>query len=679
MWSNKLLLTTIASLLLQTNAHTPYQYSQALRARIYVTQSTVADSYDFVIAGGGLAGLVIASRLTEDPNTTVLVLEAGATGDAVGDSINPPVGTYYNSLVGTSYDWQHVTTPQQNAAGRTIRWPRGKVLGGSTAINGMYYVRPSDIEVEAWKGMLNSDNAAGLWGWDNLYAAMKKSETFTPPTPDVETTGNIQFNAQSYGAAGPLHVSYPGFMLSVVGNWTPSLEAIGIATAADPANGKNFGGFVSAVSINPTNWTRAYSKSAYIDPLPPRSNLDILVSATVTRIIFNGNNTSGDQIASGVEFATSATGTKNTVKVNKEVIVTGGALGSPNVLMHSGVGPKDVLDAAGVPVVVNLPGVGQHLQDHLAAPVVWQSKVETAGDIHASNSAFSKQAQTMSFINSAIAYINASTLFDNVAEFEAGIANAFNTSVQSLVHSQSSEVIDGYKAIYSATQNFVTQGVGLIELLLSINAPGSITIQAALQHPYSQGRVYINSSSAFDPIVIDPQYFSHPADVVVMREGIKLVRQLGSAAPISNALGAETFPGPGVSSDQDIETWLAGIVSTEFHPQATCSMLPRSQGGVVNANLQVYGLANVRVADSSVFPLSFSAHLAAPTYGLAETAAEIIKNAYKAPIISNNTAGPASQTNPSKGKNNALAFATWSKKETILATIALAGIIMLVC
>lgn len=150
-----------------------------------------------------------------------------------------------------------------------------------------------------------------------------------------------------------------------MGNWTPSLNAVGIPPSADPVGGKNTGGFVSTVAINPSNWTRSYSKSGYIDPLPPRANLDILVSSTVTRIVFGKNDSNGDIIATGVEFASSESSPKTVVNASKEVILTGGTLGSPNILLHSGIGPKDVLDGAGVAVLSELPGVGQHLQDHL--------------------------------------------------------------------------------------------------------------------------------------------------------------------------------------------------------------------------------------------------------------------------------------------------------------------------
>ncbi|KAH0583196.1 hypothetical protein H2248_011080 [Termitomyces sp. 'cryptogamus'] len=658
-----------------SHSHSDFKF----HVRNYATTKTVRDSYDFVIAGGGLAGLTIASRLTENTSFTVLVLEAGETGDAVADSINPPAGTYYNSLVGTSYDWQHKTVPQPNANNRMLSWPRGKVLGGSSAINGMYYIRPSQIEVDAWNTMLSSNSSSTSWDWNTFHSSSKKAEIFSPPSSDVQSMANIQFNTSSYGSNGNVHVSYPGHTYPVVGDWTPSLNAIGIVPATDPASGRNTGGFVSTVCINPSNWTRSYSKSGYIDPLPPRANLDILVSSTVTRIIFGNKDSNGDVIATGVEFAASETSPRISVNVTKEVILTGGTLGSPNILLHSGIGPKDVLDAAGVAVVSELPGVGQHLQDHLAAPVNFEAKIETAGDVEASGSDFSKEPIVMSFINSATAYVNASTLFDDATGFATGISDAFASSVSNLVPSQYSEVVEGYKAIYQVTQKLITQDVGQIELLLSINSPKTITMQAAIQHAFSQGRVYINSSSPFDPIIIDPQYFSHPADVTILRQGIKLIRTLSQASPISANLGAETNPGPNVATDDEIDAWLAGVISTEFHPLGTCSMLPKSLGGVVSANLQVYGLANVRVADSSIFPVSFSAHLMSPTYGVAEKASEIMKIKYSpsataTTTMSSNQASNPAETDTNTNHNGASSPLTYS----LFGTIIFAAIILIV-
>jgi len=163
----------------------------------------------------------------------------------------------------------------------------------------------------------------------------------------------------------------------------------------------------------------------------------------------------------------------------------------------------------------------------------------------------------------------------------------------------------------------------------------------------SQGRIYITSPSAFDPPVIDPQYFSHPADVTLMREGLKLIRRLGSTAPISNLLKSETSPGPSVNTDEEWEAWMVGQAHTEFHPMGTCAMLPLAQGGVVNAKLQVYGLANVRVADASVYPFEFSSHLGAPTYGLAEQAAQIIR-AFHNGIAAPSDTAPQSTDHPTE-------------------------------
>ncbi|KAL4246796.1 GMC oxidoreductase family protein [Abortiporus biennis] len=654
-----------------------------IHKRNIVYDGQIEDTYDFVIVGGGTAGLVLAARLSEDSNHTVLVLEAGDTGDAVKSSIDNPANAYYQSLLGSSYDWHYTTVPQTHAANRAIAWARGKVLGGSSAVNGMYAVRPSQIEVDAWAGMIENGTA---WNWENQFAAMKKSETFTPPSADIQAAANIEYNTASHGTSGPVHVSYPGYMVPVVGNWSGTLAAVGVPPSVDANAGENWGQYIAASTINPTNWTRSYSRSAYIDPLPNRSNLAILANATVTRLIFdNSTSNANGVVATAVEYAANVNAAKQTVKVRKEVILAGGAIGSPQVLQLSGVGPVDVLNGAGVPVVVELPGVGQHLQDHISTQVVYTTNVDTAGSLHAANADI---PNFLSFINSATTYVNASTLLASSATsldaFKTLVTSNLNTAN---VPSQYSEVAEGYKAIYSLTQDWLSGPVGQVEILLSLTGSASgaqtIAVQAALQHPFSQGRLYINSSNAFDYPVIDPNYLSNPADGILLREGLKLARKIATTAPLSSAMLTEVVPGSTVATDADWDNWLATTIGTEFHPSCSCAMLPKAQGGVVDANLKVYGTSNVRVADAAVYPIQFSAHLMAPVYGLAEQAASIIRAQYNVVASSSSSSSSGapspttSATNTTGGNTSAsmkLASSSWAIALVSVAFYAVFGL-----
>ncbi|KAH9479090.1 GMC oxidoreductase family protein Mala s 12 [Psilocybe cubensis] len=602
-----------------------------LHSRAVITDTDLRSTYDYIIVGGGLAGLVVASRLSEDSSTTVLVLEAGHSGDDVIEGINSPSGAYYSSIVGTEYDWLYVTTPQTHMNNRSVGWPRGKILGGSSAMNAMYLVRPAKVEVDAWQAIINDDKKR--WGWDNLFKFMKKAENFTPPTEELLSYTNISYDASTHGSGGPMQVTYPAFMIGINNNWTSSLEQVGVPTLTNPNGGITLGGFIAPSSINPSNWTRSYSRSAYIDPLPPRPNLHILPDATVLRLRYGDSSNSRGIQVTGVEFAKDPQTPISRVDVKKEVILSGGPLGTPKVLLHSGVGPRDVLEAANIDVRVTLPGVGQHLQDHLTAGVVWETPQETAGNIKDSGSDFSRTAEFLSFINDAVAFVNVTALFggpDPVPVFQKQIIDAMEESSKTLVPSIYPEVVEGYKAIYETTANKFLPDVAQLEMLMSLISPGTVSIQAALQHPFSTGRTYINSSNPFDPIIIDPQYYSHPADLTLMRQGVRFVRSVGAA--FGDVLGQELAPGPDVQTDEQIEAWLVqGAASTQYHPTGSCAMLPMAQGGVVDADLRVYGLLNVRVVDSSIFPFEFAAHLASATYGVAEQAAELLKStSYKA-------------------------------------------------
>ncbi|KAJ5102947.1 hypothetical protein N7532_003476, partial [Penicillium argentinense] len=607
-------------------------------ARALAPRTEIADSYDFVVIGGGQAGLVVGGRLAEDTNHTVLVLESGGNGDDYRNRIgrtfllsvftrtltfdlDTPAYSYFDSLWTTPLNWGYYTVSQPNANDREIYWPRGKVLGGSSAINGLYMTRPGEDEINAWQSLLDGMEGAENWGWDSFYAAMKKSETFSPPTDEMKDQAEITWDAATHGSSGPIHASYPGFTFDQVGEWSEACDNIGIGVSDEMYGGSPWGAEVSTSCINPSNWTRSYSRTGYLDPMPDRGNYDVLSDAHVTRILFASDS---NLTANAVEYTPDDGTTKKTVNVTKEVILAAGSVGSPAVLLHSGVGPNDVLESAGVDLVHELPGVGQHLQDHFSATVKWTTNVETAGSIFYDNGSERNNPLFLTYIDSAIAYVNSTYLYGS--ELSSTLDTITSQINSSLPNSTYSSVIDGYRAIYNTTTSIFNSPTGLIELLfMNSDGNGNVGITAALQHPYSHGRIYINSSDPMDYPVIDPNYLANSADTSLLAKGLRLARSLGQTTPLSSNLTGEISPGDSTISDSDWEDWLKDNAGTEYHPSSSCAMLPESLGGVVDATLRVYGLKNVRVADASVPPIALSTHLMASTYGVAEIAAAVVR------------------------------------------------------
>jgi choline dehydrogenase len=360
--------------------------------------------------------------------------------------------------------------------------------------------------------------------------------------------------------------------------------------------------------------------------------LHILPNARVLKV--NTNSTGGVATATGIQYSmTGGDLTGRTITANKEVILTGGAIGSPHMLMMSGIGPKANLESVGVQSVIDLPGVGQHVTDHVASEVIFKTTANTAATDRINQTLTNGTESFFSFVNSAIAYANITDLFGDYApEFRDTIARNLTWAVENVCPSTDPTVQAGYRAVHEAgTENFILSPIGHVELLLGLTGTAqggddSIAIQAALQHPFSTGQIYLNSSNPWEYPVIDPNYLAHPADTWLIREGLKLARKIGNTAPLSNFMTSEVFPGTQVQTDAEWDAWLATQVKTEYHPSSSCSMMPLDHGGVVGADLKVHGTTNLRVADSSVFPVQFAAHLQSLTYGVGEIASEMIKN-----------------------------------------------------
>ena len=609
-------------------------------------------TFDYVIIGGGQAGMVVANRLTEDPNINVAVIEAGPTGYDSDDAsrINVPAANLYHSPAKTHLDWQYTVEAQQYLNGATPPWPRGKVLGGSSAINGLYYVRHSKAEQDAWANMIGGQD---IWSWDKIYNAMKKAENFTGAKPDVADLARISWETSSHGHGGPVQISYTGKTYELVGAYINASTTAAAPYSRDPDSGNNIGTYVATSTINPANWTRSFARPAYFDPYQFRSNLNVLTGYMVTKIVFDNSDPSNLK-ATQVKFQKSRDGTEYTVNVGREAILSAGAINTPQLLQVSGVGDANLLKQNNVTLVLDLPGVGYNLQDHLAGGVEWGPKDPS----QVPPQSITGDSLTDSYVNSAVAYVNGSNVMKD--QWNTFLTNVKNNQTNAVnAYDAPDAVKQGYALTYQTTVDIMEKLVGTIELIFSLTF-SKVQVQSALQHPLSRGSVLIKSNNVFDYPKIDPRYLEQSSDMDMLREGFKLARTVGQTAPLSNYLASETNPGTGVTSNPDWENFIRGRVGTEYHPCGTAAMLPREKGGVVDKNLLVYGTSNLRVVDASVIPVVLAAHFMSVIYGVAEIGSDLIKAAQQSATApqqkTNNTSatgGAAAATASNNPNNNA--------------------------
>ncbi|KAI5302149.1 hypothetical protein KEM56_000986, partial [Ascosphaera pollenicola] len=587
--------------------------------------------FDYVVVGGGLAGLVVASRLSENPIYTVAVIEAGKTGYG-NDALMTPASNLYQSSLYTERDWQYWTVPQVGLDNRQVVWSRGKVLGGSSAINGMYLVRQNAVEQDAWASLLQAlgPEAQGMWSWPNVLRAMMKSESFFPPAPEIENVLRsadptnpgefVPYNEASHGEIGPINHGFPGIIYENVGAFLVSASKVMKRPInTDPYSGFNSGPFLSASAINPRDYTRSFSRNGYIDSFMHRPNLFILTENQATKIVFNED--TEPIVATGVSYSQGPGAPVYTVRARKEVILSGGAVGSPQLLQLSGIADKSILDPVGIRQVADVPGVGFHLQDHVLAELSWVPAPNTS----IPHPGVTGNPLLDSYVNSGVGFVPIGDIegIDKNEVIQEIINDANNADREPVPET----VKAGIKATRQALANTIYgQNMPAVEVLFE-NWYGKSSVQCALQHASSRGSLKIVSPSAFDHPSIDPAYLKQPVDFKLMRQGCRLARQIGETEPLSKHLAAEINPGPGVMTEEQWNTWVKQNSGSEFHPNSGCSMLPLELGGVVDHKFLVYHTKNLRVIDSSVVPISMSEHLMTVAYGLAELGAEVVQAA----------------------------------------------------
>ena len=532
----------------------------------------MSDNVDYIVIGAGSAGCVLANRLSENGRFSVLVLEAG--GSDFHPWVQIPIG-YGRTFYHPGFNWMLQTEPDPGTGNRRSYWPRGKVLGGSSSINAMVYIRGQHQDYDAWLSLGNKG-----WGWDDVLPYFRKSET-------------NQFGVSHWhGGKGPLAVSsmqaHP-----ICQYYLEAGRQLGEQINPDFNGAEQEGLGIYQATIKGRR--RMSAARAYLHPAKRRSNLRIVKHASVQKVLFDG------KTATGVAYL--HRGQLQQVSANREVIVSAGAIASPQLLMLSGVGDPEQLQQFNINPVLAQTQVGRNLQDHLSVDYLYRSNLPTVNN--QLNSWPGKLWQGMRYLLTGAGPLGAS--INQGGGFIRSNARISRPNIQ-LYFSPAS-----YSKIPPGTRP-----------LMNPDAFAGFLLGMQPTRPTSTGKLTLRSSDSGQPPKIFPNYLSTEHDVREMLEGVKYLRRLANTVALKQVIDCELVPGQSVQSDSELIEDCRQRSGTVFHPVSTCRMAPDAANGVVDSDLRVHGLDQLRVVDASVFPTMISGNTNAPTIMLAEKAADII-------------------------------------------------------
>ena len=537
-----------------------------------------AGEYDYIIVGAGTAGCVLANRLTQNKNVEVLLIEAGARDDYLW--IHIPVG-YLHCIGNPRTDWLFNTEPDPGLGGRALIYPRGKVLGGSSSINGMIYMRGQKQDYDRWAEACGDD----AWRWEHVLPLFKKSED------------HYRGASELHGAGGEWRVEKQRLSWKILDAFRDAAAEVGIHKVDDFNTGDNAGS--SYFEVNQRRGIRLNTSKAFLKPAAQRPNLTIMTGCHVERLLLEQSDTG--PVCRGVQFT--GAGKAYIASARRETLLAAGAIGSPHILQLSGIGEGGHLQRHGVQPLVELPGVGENLQDHLQLRMVY--KVQGVKTLNTSAASW-------------------------FGKMKIGIEYAFlRSGPMSMAPSQLGAFAKSSPQQATPDLQYHVQPLSLEKFGDPLHGFPAFTASVCNLRPTARGHVRLSTHDSYGPPKITPNYLSTVEDRQTAAAALSLTRRIVAAPALSRYQPQEFKPGPHYRTEDELAEAAGLIGTTIFHPVGTCKMGKRDDPlAVVDSQLRVRGVGRLRVVDASIMPFITSGNTNSPTLMIAEKAAELLKATY---------------------------------------------------